>query len=115
MPVKSPYLISSVQKKISYTCGQIKNIQSKRLQTLRMFRAPHIFCRQEGNEEVISPGDGGSSPVMIREKESKPPLFEYPIISDDKVHLNSILSDPDAEDVISMSCFSRPMTRSQKQ
>ena len=40
--------------------------------------------------------------------------MNYPSIMEDKQNLNSVLNDTSAKDVISLSCFSRPMNRTQK-
>lgn len=104
----NPYGLSQVNKKLTYTCQQLKDIHTKKLHTLRMFRATHLFCDTPEKEE--EPADGAAGP-----KEIKFPIPTYPSISEEKEHLNSILTDPSAKDVISLSCFSRPMNnRAQK-
>jgi len=97
-----------VEHKTSYTCHQLKEVHSKRLQTLRQFHAAHLFTEAaEKAEEAV--GEGGASPASSPVKEPKPPgTVNYPSIAEQKANLNSILNDPEASDVISLSCFSRP-------
>lgn len=47
-------------------------------------------------------------------KEIKPPVASYPSVMEDKELLNSVLNDANAKDVISLSCFSRPLNRTQR-
>jgi hypothetical protein len=47
-------------------------------------------------------------------KDLKPPSVSYPVIMEEKQYLNSVLNDENAKDVISLSCFSRPLNRTQK-
>ena len=79
-----------------------------------MYRTAHLFSEAIEHEDEPNEGASPSNGSIVKHREVKAPIVNYPSIAEDKVHLNSLLTDPDASDIISLSCFSRPIARTAK-
>lgn len=75
-----------------------------------MYRATHLFYESPDHGDE-SPGEGQNSPTKDGGNKI-PPTMKYPYLNEEKKQLNSALTDPDHYDMISLSCFSRPLTKS---
>lgn len=102
----NPYLISEVEKKITYTSNQLKDIHQKKLHKVRMFRATHLFYESQNGEDDKGEGIPGAECTRTQRN------AVYPSIGAEKGNLNSAVYDQDSsQEVISLSCFARPLPK----
>ena len=107
----NPYLMETLQNKLSYTPILMKSIHSKNFHNIRRFRANHLFRSYSPKEEQ----EVTESAATLREsskKDVKPSVaYNYPFINEDKVNVNSaVYNQSDYSNTITLSCFSRPGT-----
>ncbi|CDW82211.1 UNKNOWN [Stylonychia lemnae] len=104
-----PITVDQLRKQLNYSQQQVKNIESNHVHKIRMNRTNVIF-KNQGNISKIDDFTGSSLQVDDMLNNSQLNTF-YPMINQDKMNLDSaVLNTNASNDVITMSCFTRPLS-----